>query len=68
MASIREREMLSKAFFDIPADERGLYLEKRGKIFKRWIEDDIENMSGTEKLVAIAMLGLFDGANGVVTG
>ncbi|MEK7064604.1 MAG: hypothetical protein AAB973_03280, partial [Patescibacteria group bacterium] len=66
MASDREREMLSKRFFDVSVGERRLFLEQRGKIFKRWIEDDIENMSGTEKLVAIAMLGLFDGANGVL--
>ena len=66
MASDRERELLSKKFFDVPTGERGLYLEQRGKIFKRWMEDDAENMAGAEKLVAIAMLRLFDGANGVL--
>lgn len=66
MASIREREMLSKRFFNVPISGRGLYLKQRGEIFKHWIEDDVENMSGAEKLVAIAILGLFDGANGVL--
>ena len=66
MASDREREMLSKRFFDVPISGRGLYLKQRGEIFKHWIENDAEKMSGAEKLVAIAMLRLFDGANGVL--
>ena len=66
MASDREREMLSKRFFDVPISGRGLYLKQRGEIFKHWIEDDVKNKSGPEKLVAIAMLGLFDGANQVL--
>lgn len=66
MASIREKEMLSKRFFDVPISERGLYLERRGKVFRRWLEADVENLFGVERMVAIAMLGLFDPANEVL--